>query len=74
MEEVRQTIEASPELDAIHPWDPYGPDEEALLCEHAFLSHVPESSLHVPTYRDWLQDQNQTPGYEFLARMLRILQ
>ncbi len=73
-EEVRQTLEAAPELVAIHPWDPHGPDEDALLCEHAFLSHVPESSLYVPGYRDWLQDQDQTPGYEFLARMLRILQ
>jgi hypothetical protein len=73
-EEVRLTLEAAPELISIHPWDPHGPDEEALLCEHAFLSHVPESSLHVPSYRDWLQEQDQTPGYEFLARMLRILQ
>jgi len=73
-EEVRQTLQAAPELVAIHPWDPHGPDEDALLCEHAFLSHVPESSLHVPSYRDWLQEQDQTPGYEFLARMLRILQ
>jgi hypothetical protein len=73
-EEVRQTLQAAPELVAIHPWDPLGPDEDALLCEHAFLSHVPESSLHVPSYRDWLQEQDQTPGYEFLARMLRILQ
>lgn len=73
-EEVRQTLAAAPQLAAIHPWDPHAPDEEAMLCEHAFLSHVPESTLHVPGYRDWLQDQDQTPGYEFLARMLRILQ
>ncbi|MAG34078.1 MAG: sulfotransferase [Deltaproteobacteria bacterium] len=73
-DEVRRILEAVPELASIHPWDPLGPDEDALLCEHAFLSHVPESSLHVPSYRDWLQDQDQTPAYEFLARMLRILQ
>jgi hypothetical protein len=73
-EEVRQVLEAAPQMKAIHPWDPMGPDEDALLCEHAFFSYVPESSVHVPSYRDWMQDQDVTPAYEFLARMLRILQ
>ena len=72
--EVRRVLEAAPELKAIHPWDPQGPDEDALLCEHAFLSYVPESGAHVPSYRDWMQDQDLTPAYEYLARMLRILQ
>jgi len=73
-EEVRQVLLAVPQMRAIHPWDPMGPDEDALLCEHAFLSYVPESSVHVPSYRDWMQDQDVTPAYRFLARMLRILQ
>ena len=73
-EEVRQVLAAAPQMRAIHPWDPVGPDEDALLCEHAFLSYVPESSLHVPSYRDWMQQADVTPAYEFLARMLQILQ
>lgn len=73
-EEVRQVLEAAPQMKAIHPWDPMGPDEDALLCEHAFFSYVPESSVHVPSYRDWMQEQDVTPAYAFLARMLRILQ
>ncbi len=73
-EEVRQVLTAAPQMKAIHPWDPLGPDEDALLCEHAFLSYVPESSLHVPSYRDWMQHQDVTPAYQFLARMLRVLQ
>lgn len=73
-EEVRQVLAAAPQMKAIHPWDPMGPDEDALLCEHAFYSYVPESSVHVPSYRDWMQDQDVTPAYRFLARMLRVLQ
>lgn len=73
-EEVRQVLAAAPQMRAIHPWDPVGPDEDALLCEHAFLSYVPESSLHVPSYRDWMQDTDVTPAYAFLARMLKLLQ
>jgi hypothetical protein len=73
-EEVRQVLKAAPQMKAIHPWDPMGPDEDAMLCEHAFLSYVPESSVHVPSYRDWMQDADVTPAYQFLARMLRVLQ
>jgi hypothetical protein len=73
-EEVRQVLAAAPQMRAIHPWDPVGPDEDALICEHAFLSYVPESSLHVPSYRDWMQNTDVEPAYRFLARMLRILQ
>lgn len=73
-EEVRQVLAAAPQMRSIHPWDPVGPDEDALLCEHAFLSYVPESTVHVPSYRLWMQDVDVTPAYEFLARMLRILQ
>lgn len=72
--EVRQVLAAAPQMRSIHPWDPLGPDEDALLCEHAFLSYVPESTAHVPTYRDWMQDVDVTSAYDFLARMLRVLQ
>lgn len=73
-EEVRAVLSAAPQLRAIHPWEAEGPDEDALLCEHAFLSYVPESGVHVPGYRDWMQQQDLTPAYEYLARMLRLLQ
>ena len=73
-EEVRVVLETVPELASIHPWDAEGPDEDALLMEHAFVSHVPESGLHVPSYRSWLDEQDWTAGYEYLARMLQILQ
>jgi hypothetical protein len=72
--EVRAVLEAQPELAAIHPWDPEGPDEDALLCEHAFLSYVPESCTHVPSYLGWMNEQDLTPAYEYLERMLKILQ
>jgi len=73
-EEVRAVLAAAPQLAAIHPWDPDGPDEDALLCEHAFLSYVPESGANVPSYRDWMQQQDLAPAYATLDRMLRILQ
>jgi hypothetical protein len=72
--QVRAILTARPELAAIHPWDPEGPDEEVLLLEHSFLSQVPESGANLPSYRAWLTDQDLTPAYDLLVRLLQALQ
>jgi len=73
-EEVRMILEASPELAAIHPWNALAPDEEIMLLEHSFLSHVPEAFCNLPTYRSWLDEQDFAPAYEYLSKMIRFLQ
>ncbi len=73
-EAVRAVLAAAPVMAAIHPWDARGADEEVLLLEHTFLSHVPESSGHVPGYRAHVDAQDLTPAYAYLKRMLRFLQ
>lgn len=72
--EVAMILEHVPVLAAIHPWDAEGADEEIMLIEHSFLSHVPESAANVPSYRSWLDGQDLTPGYRFLKRLLQYLQ
>ncbi len=72
--QVQWILEHQPVLAAIHPWDAEGPDEEIMLIEHSFLSHVPESSANVPSYRAWLDRQDLRPGYAFLRRLLQFLQ
>jgi hypothetical protein len=74
--EVRseQMREFAPELAAIHPSDAHEADEEIVFLADAFLSHVPEASCHVPAYRSWLDEQDFTPAYEYLRRMLQFLQ
>ena len=74
VEEVRMILEASPEQAAIHPWNALAPDEEIMLLEHSFLSHVPESFCNLPTYRSWLDGQDFTPAYEYLRKTLQFLQ
>lgn len=73
-EEVRQILAARPELASIHPWDPEGPDEEILLIEHSFLSHVPESGARIPSYNAWLDRQDMAPAYAYLKTLLQLLQ
>lgn len=73
-EEVRLTLEAVPVLATVHPWDAEGADEEVMLLEHAFTSWVPESAAEVPGYSTWLDAQDLTESYRYLARLLRFIQ
>jgi Sulfotransferase family len=66
--------ELAPELFAIHPMYAREAEEEIVFLADAFLSHVPESGAHLPHYRSWLDDQDFTPAYAYLYRMLQFLQ
>ena len=72
--EVKAILEAVPELAAIHPWDPEGPDEEIMLLEHAFLSGVPDAFCNVPSYRRMVIESDLRDGYAYTKRMLQFLQ
>ncbi|MGO9031449.1 sulfotransferase family protein [Mycobacterium sp.] len=66
--------ELAPDLFAIHPMYAREAEEEIVFLADAFLSHVPESGAHLPTYRSWLDEQDFAPAYDYLHRMLRFLQ
>jgi hypothetical protein len=66
--------ELAPDLFAIHPMYAREAEEEIVFLADAFLSHVPESGAHLPRYRSWLDEQDFTPAYEYLHRMLQFLQ
>jgi len=73
-QQVRWILETQPVLASIHPWDAEAPDEEIMLAEHSFLSHVPESGAHLPAYRRWLDSQDFAPSYDYTKRLLQFLQ
>ena len=66
--------ELAPDLFAIHPMYAREPEEEIVFLSDAFLSHVPEAGAHLPAYRAWIDDQDFTPAYAYLHRMLQFLQ
>lgn len=66
--------ELAPELFSIHPMYATEAEEEIVFLADAFLSHVPESGAHLPHYRTWLDDQDFSPAYGYLHRMLQFLQ
>ncbi len=66
--------ELAPELFSIHPMYATEAEEEIVFLADAFLSHVPESGAHLPRYRSWLDEQDFSPAYDYLHRMLQFLQ
>jgi hypothetical protein len=70
----KQARAFAPELFAIHPTYAHEAEEEIMFLADAFLSHVPEASCDVPSYRSWLDEQDFTPAYRHLRRTLQLLQ
>ncbi len=66
--------ELTPELFSIHPMYAREAEEEIVFLADAFLSHVPESGAHLPHYRSWLDEQDFSPAYDYLHRMLQFVQ
>jgi hypothetical protein len=63
----------APEFFAIHQVEALAPEEDVLLLDYAFMSTVPEATLHVPSYARWLEAQDHTPAYEYLALLLKLI-
>ncbi len=72
--EVAGMLEANPDLASIHPMDAEAPDEEIMLLEQSFYSTMPPAFCNVPSYVTWLETHDNTPGYEYLKRLLQVLQ
>lgn len=71
--EVAAMLEAMPKLKAIHPLDAEAPDEEGMLLEHSFHAFF-DAYADIPSYTQWMWDNDQTPAYAYLKRMLKFLQ
>jgi len=74
LDEVEMMYATVPGLEAIHPMDAMQADEEILLLEQSFFSTTPESFAKITAFSAWLDAQDQTPGYEYLKRLLQFLQ
>ncbi len=64
----------APEFFSIHPVEASAPEEDILLLEYSFSSDVPESMYYVPSYGEWLKQQDMTGAYEYLKLLLQLLQ
>ncbi len=63
----------APDFLAVHPVEPDATEEDVLLLDVSFMSQSPEATMHVPAYSRWLEAQDHTRAYAYLATLLRIL-
>ncbi|NND81755.1 MAG: sulfotransferase [Gammaproteobacteria bacterium] len=63
----------APNLAAMHPMNPDHIHEELELMTYDFASNQFEWTAVVPKYRDFYLASDQTPHYEYLLRVLKLL-
>ena len=64
----------SPGYFAIHPVEHLEPEEDVLLLDLTFSSTTAEATMHVPSYADYIEKNNQQYAYDYLAKTLKLLQ
>ena len=72
--EVKEMVDANPDLLAVHPMDAMGPDEDIMLLEQSFYSYTIQAFANVPTFDAWLEAQDHRVGYAYLKKLLQLLQ
>ncbi len=63
----------SPDFFAIHPVEHEAPEEDVLINDMTFVSAVPEATMHVPGYTDWLKTADGLWPYSYLKKVLKLL-
>ncbi len=64
----------SPIFFSIHPVEYNSPEEDILLNDMTLLSAVHEATLRVPSYAAWVASQDHSIAYDWLFKMLQVLQ
>ena len=64
----------APEFKTIHPVDRSEPEEDVLLLDLNFMSQSPEAMMRVPSYSNWLENQDHHPVYAHFQKTLKMLQ
>ena len=72
--EMQAMVDGNPELLAIHPMDAMGPDEDIMLLEQSFYSFNIQAFANIPSFDQWIQSQDHTPGYHYFKLLLQFLQ
>ena len=70
----QRILDANPTVASILPMGPLAPNEEIRLLDHSFLSYVPTSYAHIPSYARFVAETDNRPAYEYLKLQLQFLQ
>jgi hypothetical protein len=72
--EVATLIANNPDLLSMHPLDAVEADEDLLLLENTFLSVMPGSQAHVPSYNRFFETTDTTAAYRYHRKLMQFLQ
>jgi hypothetical protein len=72
--QLRWFARLAPEFRKIHPVGARLPEECIIALSHSFLSFEFSSSWYVPSYQEWLEQQDLMPAYRWHRRFLQQLQ
>lgn len=64
----------APLMRRMHEMEVDLPHEELSVTAMDFSSYLFECTVDAPHYRKWYAEQDQTPGYQYLNRVLQLLQ
>ncbi len=64
----------SPTFHAIHPIHTHVPEEDVLLLDVHFMSSSLEAILNIPSYANWLSQQDYEQAYLYEIKLLKLLQ
>ena len=70
---LKAVLYMSPQVAAVHPLGANEVEEEVGLLQHHFSSQIFEVITPVPSFAEWLMTHDQTPAYEYMVTLLKII-
>jgi len=71
---LKFVIWLGPQIEAVHPLGAHEIEEEVGLIEHAFSSQLFEIIRKLPSFGNWLMQNDQTYAYRYMARLLKMIE
>ena len=72
--QLRWLFRLAPDFQKIHQISARMPEECVIMLSHSFLSFQFSSTWFVPSYQEWLEEQDLTPAYLCHRKFLQQLQ
>jgi hypothetical protein len=73
-QKLEAAIKYMPHIAAIHYEDADSPTECQYPMALSFCAQIFESSVHIPSYRDWFMKTSYLPAFRFHKQLLQLLQ
>lgn len=70
---LKAVLYMGPQIAAVHPLGTFEVEEEIGLLQHAFATQLFEIQSQLPSFAHHLMTTDQTPAYEYLARLMKIV-